>query len=223
VPIPQWQSFHDFADQRCLLGTPNLANVLSNLPFLVVGWVGLRFCQTHLEPVRRLPWIFFFCGVALVSVGSAYYHWSPTDLTLAWDRLPLTLAFMSLVVALAGEFFDQHLAQWLLAPALLLGGASVAWWLWFDDVRCYGWVQFMPLLVIPLLALSSDRARPCFRLLVLAAGWYGVAKLFELFDRPVMHLTGGIISGHTIKHLVAAMACWVIYKTLVRIKKGAGV
>jgi predicted membrane channel-forming protein YqfA (hemolysin III family) len=218
-PVAQWQSLHDFADQRLLLGIPNLFNVLSNLPFLVVGLAGLRFCQTRLEAVCRLPWIFFFCGVALVSVGSAYYHWAPTDETLAWDRLPLTLAFISLLIALVGDFVSHRLAQWLLAPALLLGGGSVAWWMWFDDVRFYFWVQFMPLLVIPLMAMGFEEARPRLRPLCIAVSWYVAAKLFELFDRPVLELTGGIVSGHSIKHLLAAVACWVIYRMLVQMKQ----
>jgi len=216
APVPQWQSFHDFADARRWFGVPNLLNVLSNLPFLLVGLAGLRFCQTKLGAERRLPWIFFFTGVAWVSFGSAYYHWSPSDLTLAWDRLPLTVGFMGLLVALVGDFASRRLAHWLLVPAVLLGGASVAWWMWFDDVRLYFWVQFMPLVAIPTLAASFEPARPSRRALSVAVGWYVAAKLFELYDRPVMALTGGIISGHSIKHLLAAVACWVIYQTLRR-------
>lgn len=219
APVPQWQSFHDFADGRQLLGIPNLLNVVSNLPFLVVGLAGLRFCQRRMNASERLPWVFFFAGVALVSVGSAYYHWSPCDATLAWDRLPLTIGFMGLLVALVGDFVSSAVARWLLAPALLAGGISVAWWLWFDDVRFYFWVQFMPLLVIPILAVSFTAARPRLRPLVVAVGWYLAAKLFELFDGPVLELTGGIVSGHSVKHLLAAVACWVIYQTRARVEE----
>ena len=40
-PIPQDQSYHQFADQRTLFGIPNVWNVVSNLPFIAVGAAGL--------------------------------------------------------------------------------------------------------------------------------------------------------------------------------------
>ena len=40
--IPQDQHYHQFADQRALLGIPNFWNVVSNIPFIAIGAVGLR-------------------------------------------------------------------------------------------------------------------------------------------------------------------------------------
>jgi hypothetical protein len=40
-PLLQDQSYHQFADQRELFGIPNFWNVVSNLPFIVVGTAGL--------------------------------------------------------------------------------------------------------------------------------------------------------------------------------------
>ena len=40
-PIPQDQSYHQFADQRAMLGIPNFWNVVSNFPFIAIGAVGL--------------------------------------------------------------------------------------------------------------------------------------------------------------------------------------
>jgi hypothetical protein len=40
-PIPQDQDYHHFADTRALLGIPNVWNVISNLPFIAAGAVGL--------------------------------------------------------------------------------------------------------------------------------------------------------------------------------------
>ena len=41
-PIAQDPTYHQFADQRTLLGIPNFWNVVSNLPFVLVGAMGLR-------------------------------------------------------------------------------------------------------------------------------------------------------------------------------------
>jgi hypothetical protein len=40
-PIPQIQSYNDFADQHTILGIPNFYDVVSNVPFLIVGVLGL--------------------------------------------------------------------------------------------------------------------------------------------------------------------------------------
>src|SRR5262249_32907020 len=40
-PLPQDLAYHHFVDQRTLLGIPHFANVVSNVPFLLVGAAGL--------------------------------------------------------------------------------------------------------------------------------------------------------------------------------------
>src|SRR2546423_10618014 len=89
-PIPQDQSYHLFADRRTLLGVPNFWNVVSNLPFIAVGAAGLWH-------VRGDPGaLVLFIGIFLTGFGSSYYHLSPDDGTLFWDRLPMTLFFSAI-------------------------------------------------------------------------------------------------------------------------------
>lgn len=45
---------------------------------------------------------------------------------------------------------------------------------------------------------------------------YLVALLLDLGDRAVFALTDGLVSGHTLKHLVAALAAWFIARHLRR-------
>src|SRR5271157_6561232 len=96
-PIPQDQGYHHFADQRTLLGIPNFWNVVSNVPFIVVGAAGLR--RFHHDPTT----IVLFLGIFLTGFGSSYYHWNPNDGTLFWDRLPMTLCFMAILAAVIEE------------------------------------------------------------------------------------------------------------------------
>ena len=67
-PIPQDPAYHDFADQRTFLGVPNVLDVISNLPFLLVGVLGLWYCIRADLGAGRLAWIVLFTGVSLVSV-----------------------------------------------------------------------------------------------------------------------------------------------------------
>jgi hypothetical protein len=136
-PFGEDPSYHDFADQRTFFGVPNFFNVTSNIFFLLIGIAGLRFCLgSHLGRARG-AWMVLFAGVAFVSIGSAYYHWHPGSETLVWDRLPMTIGFMGLFVALLGEYVSERLGESILVPALLLGFSSVLYWDWFDDLRFY--------------------------------------------------------------------------------------
>ena len=100
-PIAQNQAYHDFADRGQFLGIPNFFAVISNIPFLLVGIAGLRYCRSSLLLSYRLAWVIFFAGVAIISAGSAWYHLNPNNDALVWDRLPMTIAFMGLLAALA--------------------------------------------------------------------------------------------------------------------------
>ena len=209
-PIVQDPNYHDFADRRTLFGIPNFLDVISNLPFLMIGIAGLVLGLRYRPESSRSAWLTYFVGVALVGFGSAYYHWNPTNDTLVWDRLTMTIVIMSLSVALLAEYVDARMGRYLLLPALLAGLSSVMYWHWFGDLRWYVWIQFMPLLVLPVLIVTfrSNYTRPW--LLAVALACYVLAKIAETYDRGVFLYTGGFFSGHTLKHLLSAFACAVV-------------
>lgn len=206
-PFGQDQKYHAFADRRAFFGIPNFLDVASNLAFLVVGIAGLKRCVENHRGRAANGWTVLFAGVALVSVGSAYYHWDPSSPTLVWDRLPMTVGFMGLFVALLGEYVSERLGAILLVPAILLGISSVIYWHGSGDLRFYFWVQLVPLLLIPVLMILY-RARYSHQwMLVAAVGWYALAKVAETTDNEIFVASQGIVSGHTIKHLLSAMGC----------------
>lgn len=222
-PVPQDLAYHEFADRRTFAGIPNLFDVLSTLPFLAIGLTGLRQLvgrQLQLDTKLRPTVAVFFLGVVLTAFGSAFYHLQPDNATLTWDRLPMTLAFMALVALVFGEYINIDVGRVLLWPLLIAGIGSVLWWQYTEqlgqgDLRFYGLVQFLPMLLLPLVLLLYpprwSRASDYW----LAGGWYLLAKLFECFDRVVFGLTGWL-SGHTLKHLAAAMAAWWLLRMLKR-------
>ena len=211
-PIAQDPAYHRFADQRTVLGVPNLWNVASNIPFLLVGVYGLALLRRGhsggaLAYLRPAYGVFFF-ALALVAVGSAYYHLDPNDGTLVWDRLPMTLAFMAFFAAMLGEHVQARLTRRLLVPLLLLGVASVAWWQFSGDLRLYYLIQFLPMLLIPIIVVLYPCAIPGTRLVWLVMGLYIGAKAFELFDAQVFDVLG--FSGHSFKHIAAALAVYFV-------------
>ena len=203
--IPQSQSYHAFADQRTLLGIPNFWNVISNVPFVAIGAIGLRHYRDN--PASFV----LFAGIFLTGFGSAYYHWNPNDDTLFWDRLPMTLGFGAILAGIVAERIDTRAGALLLWPLLSFGLFSLLWWRWHDDLRIYAWMQFFPILALPVLFwLFPPKYTNAFYWLI-AAGCYTVAKVFEFSDAAI-YSVGEMLSGHTLKHLAAAVACWAILR-----------
>jgi hypothetical protein len=203
-PIPQSQVYHGFADQRTLLGIPNFWNVVSNLPFILVGALGLMH-------VRRDPSAsIFFLGVFLTGFTSSYYHWAPSDGGLFWDRLPMTFAFMAILANVIEERIDKHAGKLLLWPLVALGVISLLVWMRFDDLRLYAWVQFFPIVVLPLMFWLLPPKYTGTYLWFIAAALYILAKLLEHYDAAI-YAALGVMSGHSIKHVAAAAACYAIY------------
>ena len=202
--ITQDSHYHAFADSRPLLGIPNFWNVISNLPFIVVGVVGLARFRREPTPAA------LFFGILLTGFGSWYYHLAPDDSSLFWDRLPMTIGFMALLSAALGERFGKATGDFALWPLLAVGAASLIWWRWTGDLKPYVWVQFYPCLILPILywRFPVMTGAP---ILILAAALYGLSKAFEFFD-STLYTFGGIASGHTLKHLVAAAACFALLR-----------
>lgn len=205
-PIIQAPSYHRFADQRALLGIPNFWNVVSNLPFLAVGVLGACMlhhgnCSGVRAPLRR-SYAALFLAMALIGLGSSYYHLNPTDFRLLWDRLPMTLAFMAFLSIIVGEHINSSTGQAALPPLLAVGLASVLWWWYGGDLRVYVLVQYLPFLLVPLIVILFPSRLSHSGLIwgVLVA--YALAKGFEISDNQIYQVTG--ISGHALKHLAAA-------------------
>jgi Ceramidase len=205
APIPQEQNYHHFADQRTLFGIPNFWNIASNLPFLAVGAAGLRRFRD--DPAI----VIFFLGVFLTGIGSSYYHWNPSNDTLFWDRLPMTLSFAAILSLVAKERVSARIGALLLWPALAVGLFSLLLWRWTDDLRLYLWVQFCPGLVVLLLVFLYPTRYTGTYYWIVAGALYALAKLFEFTDQAI-YSTGYVVSGHTLKHLAAAAACFAILR-----------
>ena len=106
-PIAQLPHYHEFAEQRVLLGIPDGADVLSNFGFAIVGLWGLyRLWPVQREPQLARGWpgyLLFLIALVLTAVGSSFYHLHPDNSRLVWDRLPIALACAGLLAAVCSE------------------------------------------------------------------------------------------------------------------------
>ena len=221
---PQNEAYHNFADQRPLLGIANCLNVISNAPFLFIGLAGMGLTlrgtragkNLFVDARERWPWFALFVGVALTAFGSAWYHHRPNDHTLVWDRIPMTIGFLSLVAAVVAERISLRAGIRILLPLIASGIGSVVYWeitqtRGHGDLRPYAIAQFGSLLVLVLIFVLFPARYSRGSDFIVSLALYGVAKILEAADKPVFAL-GGIVSGHTIKHLFAALsAYWILH------------
>ncbi|HEX8979727.1 MAG TPA: alkaline phytoceramidase [Parasulfuritortus sp.] len=222
-PIPQLPHYHAFADQRVWLGLPHAADVLSNIGFALVGVWGLL----ALWPKRRHPalasgwpgYVLFLSALVLTAIGSSYYHLAPDDTRLVWDRLPIVLACAGLLAAVRAEG-RPGAGDWPRLLLLAAGAVASVWWWRFTgrhgvgDLRPYLLLQGLPLVLIPLWQAiygAPARDRAAFGL---ALGCYVLAKFAELYDHEIMAILG-VVSGHTLKHLFATAAAFLLTRRLV--------
>jgi hypothetical protein len=226
-PFAQDPTYHDLADKRAFLGLGNFFDVMSNLPFIILGLIGLH--QINQESKRRALfsmkgektlWQIFCLGIFLVGFGSSYYHLSPNTPSMIWDRLPITISFMSLFSLAIMERIDAKLGL-ILSPLLFTAGiGTVLYWhytesLGMGDLRAYALIQLIPLMLIPVMLWLFPARYTHGRYLVYSIVWYVLAKVLESYDAPIFNLLGGILSGHTLKHLAVAIG---IYTMLLYLK-----
>lgn len=222
-PIPQDQAYHAFADTRTIAGIPNFWNVASNAGFVIVGLAGLLWLARRGRPTPggslQAAWevaaaVAFAVGVLFTGIGSMFYHLAPDHGRLVWDRLPMTLIFMSLFALVIGDRIGPVAGQRLLGPLLAIGVGSVIVWHLSEvagrgDLRLYALVQFLPLLLVPLLLLLMPARYSGAVWLWVALALNAIGKVAELADAWIL-AASGLMSGHTVKHLVMAAATGLI-------------
>ena len=218
--MAQPAGFGTFVDDRQMAGIPHFWNVVSNLPLLLAGVWGIYAVQhasTLAEPAEKAAYAVCFGAVELASIGSWWFHLAPDADRLLWDRLPIALGFMALLSAVIAERVSVAAGRNALVPLLVAAAASVLYWRWSmlhgtENITPYALVQYGGLAAI--VALATLRSRYTRRAdLLVVAGIYAAAKVAEMLDREIYAL-GNLLSGHTLKHLLAAVAVWWLARML---------
>lgn len=224
--VLQPANYHDFADQHAWGAVPRAMDVLSNLPFALWGLAGagalvqalrLRAIDRTAAGMAAL----FFAGLLVTAVVSAMYHWQPDNASLVWDRTGMVLAFAGLLGLAAWQRISSRAAWALALIVLVLGPASVQVWATSGDLLPWvvlqsgGMALIAVLAGLPPLPVATGRTRrglPVRWSLVIAL--YALAKVLELGDHLVFEWTGHLISGHSLKHIVASCAAWPVVAAL---------
>jgi hypothetical protein len=218
--IEQNQNYHNFADQRVLFGVNNAFDTLSNLAFIIVGALGLVnfYNNQYIKISNSFSVILnlFFISIILTGLGSSFYHLSPNDFTLVFDRLAMSLVFASILAMLAYLKISPRFGLHTLAELLILAPLTVLIWKFNGNLTPYVVLQFggIILVILTLLLTKTRMQGPCFTSLIIL---YGAAKLVEFYDEKIFNLSQNLISGHTLKHLIAALAV-IIFVSPLKVK-----
>jgi len=221
--IIQPAGYHGFADQRVLWGLPFAMDLLSNLPFAMAGVAGLWLLgeapARALSNVQRAMAVLFFAGLVLTACGSAWYHGQPDDAGLAIDRAGMGVAFAGLLGLAAAGRVSERAGALLGLTVLVLAPVAIKVWSSTGNVLPWAALQFGGMALIVWLAWLRPRSGA----LDIRWGWvilaYAAAKLLEMSDHAIFDLTGHLVSGHTLKHLVAALAALPVIASMRALRK----
>jgi hypothetical protein len=207
---------HPFVDARTFWGVPNFMDVWTNLAIgiagLLGGWALLR--GGPWAPGTRLALAVFFGGLLFTGFGSAWYHWAPDAQSLVLDRTGMAVTFAGALALAVAERVGQKPAVCVMRLTLVVALLSAVMPLTHGNVLPWAVVQFGGMALMVWLALHQPRAGALGVRLGVLIGLYALAKLLELGDDAVFHATGDVVSGHSLKHLVAGLAAWPVLRAM---------
>jgi hypothetical protein len=218
-PIAQDLAYHKFSDCRSFFGIAHFMDVISNIPFIIIGFLGIRLARKLFKKQTMAYFLMIFVlfvGVLFTGLGSAFYHYGPNNFTLIFDRLPMTLVFTAFFGIILYDYVDRRVGAWIFYILLVAGIYSILYWYYTEiigvgDLRLYAFIQFFPVVAVPLILIFYKNNELYTKQLLFIFGAYTLAKLCEHYDAQIFEYLG-FISGHTIKHLFSALAVYFIYK-----------
>lgn len=221
-PVAQDPEYHNFIDQRRFYGIDNFYDVASNLAFIIAALCGFHALKKRWDEdgafrsnAEKVPAAFVFAGVFATAIGSAWYHLSPDNASLVWDRLAMSVGFMSLFTLMIAERWRGCHAFWMLPLFIAAGIGSVLYWHMTEsagmgDLRPYAFVQYLPAVLLPLIWLMFRNPYTATSWLWVLYIFYVGSKLLEFYDIPVFELSAQTVSGHSLKHIASALAAWAL-------------
>jgi len=223
--LPQDPTYHLFVDTRTCLGIiPHAGDVLTNAAILAAGLFGLVLRpRMALAPDERAPANALIAGAILTALGSAYYHWEPSNATLVWDRLPMAIVLAAVLVLVMADRAHPLFARYALWPFMLFAMASVVFWgaseaMGRGDLWLYLVVRVGSVVAIAFLLILREPRYTGTKWVVCALACAVALTVFERFDREVFRLTGDLASGHNLKHVAAGLTLACVFWWL-RVRK----
>jgi hypothetical protein len=218
----QPEDYHRFADTRAWLGIPNFLNVVSSLFFVLVGAFALWDLRGPVLQDRPAGWIWrvFFMGMVLTGAGSAWYHWAPDHQGLFWDRLGMSVGFAAFAGGVCADRFGATVGARAFALALAAMTGGTLWWRATfgtgENVAPYLFAMYGGAVISLYLTLAFPSRHGGGQHAFIALGLFLAAMLFDAWLDPALLAAGQVLSGHTLKHLLGALAAGWLWWFMLR-------
>jgi hypothetical protein len=173
--ISQDQSYHAFADRRSWGFIPNAQDTLTNLAFVIASTWG----AWRLVSGRLL-------------------------LPGPWMRLPLVVFLAGIFALLAADRVSVRASHWAVWAFVVLAPLTVLIWSYSGNLAPYVVLQFGGIFLVAALCLRPAVRAPGLNFLGLLI-FYALAKIAEILDHQKFEFALELISGHSAKHVLAAM------------------
>ena len=197
IPFPQ--GYHNFVDKRTIGGIPNFMNIVSNLAIALPAFYLMK---------KQKKISFLSINILLLAITSALYHVNPNDNTIFLDMLFV----MSINTVVLSYFVNKQVGNFI----FILGILSVFYWKKYDDLRFYEFLKIaIPVYAIFMLYKNPKVSNYIFPVIILTI----LIRVSEYNDKEIYKLTGGVISGHTLKHILAALDIYLIIIILKKLGK----
>ena len=205
--LAQMPQYHAFADQQSWRGMPHAGDVLSNVAFAFVGvvcFVALARARQVLSGAERALLALAGAGLLATCAASTWYHLAPDDTRLVVDRAGMVFAFSGLL-GLAACRVSSRAGLALATTVLLAGPLSLKVFAATGDLLPWVVVQGGGAALLLVLAGTGNPAALPVRWGAVV-GLYALAKVLEMGDHAIWSATSGLVSGHSLKHVLAALA-----------------
>lgn len=201
-----------------------IANVVTSLPFIAVGFSGARrlVAGSGRNAGRgrpKAPFVAFVLSLILVGAGSIFYHLFPSTEHLLWDRLPIAVCLAAFACAIADTGGpDSRIGSALLLPVLAVSVSSVLYWhvsvtRGHENLFPYAAVQVCTVLWAGVSFFGRRTRHAGAGDLRWALAAYALGRIVELFQQQIYNKLG-LDLGHPLKHLLVALAVFLIVRAL---------
>ena len=218
--VEQAQSYYLFADDRTFFGIPNGLDVMSNLAIVYPGVIGLMLVyerqkngHEYRDPIEQTIQYCLFLGMVLTFLGSVWFHLNPNDSTLVWDRLAMTVVMACYCSLIIADRYSIDLAKRIHFPLISIGLLSVIYWEYSGDLRPYFFFKMQPVILVAILLVYGKKTYDRAADYIISMSLVLVATLTENIDKIIFDNLD-IISGHTMKHIIAGISLWWIMRMI---------
>jgi len=187
-------NYHNFADQRNFFNIPNFFNIISNL-FI---YIPIHYIIQNRENTNKFNMIdILIINILCIIITSIYYHINPNDNTIIFDKISIVSTIITVCIIILK--IENNIIRIIL---YIIGILSVIYWIKKDNLLFY----IILIIGVPIYICYKLYKYTNLRIYIYSHIFSLILlRLVEYYDLPIYQFTNQIISGHSLKHIIASI------------------